>query len=121
MRRDDPLLDLMEESDFDPLANLFDVAFVFAVALLVALVSFLRISDVLNRHDYTLITDPGTPEMKMVVKEGKEIKEYEASESVGSGEGELLGRAYRLADGRVVYVPKESEPVYAPPEEGKDP
>ena len=64
MRRDDPLLDLMEESDFDPLANLFDVAFVFAVALLVALVSFLRISDVLNRHDYTLITDPGTPEIR---------------------------------------------------------
>lgn len=109
-------IDDAEEHDFDPLANLFDAAFVFAVALLVALVSFLKTPDLLSNKDFTIITDPGTPDMKMVVKEGQEIKQYEASESNGAGSGELLGRAYRLADGRVVYVPKEAEPVYAAPE-----
>ncbi len=109
-------VDGSEEDEFEPLANLFDAAFVFAVALLVALVSFLQAPDLLSQKDFTIITDPGTPEMKMVVKEGKEIKHYEASDSTGSGSGELLGRAYRLADGRVVYVPKEAEPVYTAPE-----
>lgn len=104
-----------EEEEFEPLANLFDAAFVFAVALLVALVSFLQAPDLLSQKDFTIITDPGSPEMKMIVKEGQEIKSYEASNAEGSGSGELLGRAYRLADGRVVYVPKEAEPIYEAP------
>ena len=105
------------ETEFEPLANMFDAAFVFAVALLVALVSFLRAPDLLRQKDYTIITDPGTPNMKIVVKEGEEIKSYEATDSMGSGSGELLGRAYRLSDGRVVYVPKEAEPAYYAPSE----
>ena len=110
-----------EDTDFEPLTNLFDAAFVFAVALLVALVSFLRAPDLLYQKDYTIIMDPGTPNMKIVVKEGKEIKSYEATDSMGSGSGERLGCAYRLADGRVVYVPKEAEPAYIPPfEETED-
>ena len=109
------LIDATEEADFEPLANMFDAAFVFAVALLVALVSFLHAPDLLKNKDFTIITDPGTPQMKMVVKEGEEIRNYEATETVGAGSGELLGRAYRLSDGRVVYVPKEAEPVYASP------
>lgn len=110
------ILDESDDDDFEPLSNLFDAAFVFAVALLVALVSFLHAPDLLKNRDYTIITDPGTSEMKMVVKEGNEIKEYEAADEVGAGSGELLGRAYRLSDGRVVYVPKEAEPVYVAPE-----
>ena len=110
------ILDESDDDDFEPLSNLFDAAFVFAVALLVALVSFLHAPDLLKNRDYTIITDLGTSEMKMVVKEGNEIKEYEAADEVGAGSGELLGRAYRLSDGRVVYVPKEAEPVYVAPE-----
>jgi len=110
------IVDDAEESDFEPLANMFDAAFVFAVALLVALVSFLQAPDLLRQKDFAIITDPGTPQMKMVVKDGKEIKRYEANGAVGSGSGELLGRAYRLSDGRVVYVPKESEPIYVAPD-----
>ncbi len=100
------------EPDSDPLsnlANLFDVAMVFAVALMVALVSYLQVPALLRESDYTIITNPGTPDMEIVVKEGEEIKHYEASESTGAGQGELLGQAYRLPDGRVVYVPAEEE------------
>ena len=116
MRRYDAIFDDSDDEGFNPLANLFDAAFVFAVALLVALVSFLHVPDLLYQKDYTVITNPGTPEMTITIKDGKEIKRYEAADSVGTGTGELLGRAYRLSDGRVVYVPKESEPIYAPPE-----
>ncbi|TWU35740.1 hypothetical protein Q31b_51750 [Novipirellula aureliae] len=95
----------------DPLAsmaNLFDVAMVFAVALMVALVSYLQMPALLSSKDYTVITNPGKSDMQIIVKEGQEIKHYEANNEVGSGQGELLGKAYRLPDGRVVYVPSDS-------------
>lgn len=91
------------------LANLFDVAMVFAVALMVALVAYLRMPALLQQKDYTVITNPGHPDMEIVVKEGEEIKHYEATAETGVGRGELLGKAYRLPDGRVVYVPADQE------------
>ena len=101
-----------QEETADPtsgLANLFDTAMVFAVAFMVALVSFLQIPGMLQNVDYTVITNPGQPDMEIIIKEGQEIKHYEASEETGAGQGELLGQAYRLPDGRVVYVPADKE------------
>lgn len=103
---------LAEEAEDDPLAalaNLFDVAMVFAVALMVSLISYLQVPALLKDKDYTIITDPGTPEMEIIVKEGQEIKQYEASQSKGAGKGQLLGQAYQLPDGRVIYVPAEGD------------
>jgi hypothetical protein len=100
------------EGEVNPLAgmaNLFDVAMVFAVALMVALVSYLRVPALLEDKDYTVITNPGEPDMEIIVKEGKEIQHYEATDETGVGRGQLLGKAYRLPDGRVVYVPAEKE------------
>lgn len=96
-----------EVNPLTQMANLFDVAMVFAVALMVALVSFLQVPALLQDKDYTVITNPGEEDMEIIVKEGEEIKHYEASDEVGAGQGELLGKAYRLPDGRVVYVPAE--------------
>lgn len=101
-----------EESSINPLssiANLVDAMLVFAVALMVALVSFLQVPSLLQNKDYTVITNPGQPDMEIIVKEGEEIKHYEATESSGAGQGEKLGTAYRLPDGRVVYVPADKE------------
>ena len=105
------LVDGIEEeaNPLSGMANLFDVAMVFAVALMVALVSYLRVPALLQEKDYTVITNPGQPDMEIVVKEGQEIKHYEATNETGLGQGELLGKAYRLPDGRVVYVPSEQE------------
>lgn len=89
--------------------NLFDVAMVFAVALIVALAAFWQSPLLFESQDFTAVVNPGKPDMELVVKEGKELKRYQASTEQGSGEGELLGRAYRLPDGKVVYVPTEAE------------
>ena len=89
--------------------NLFDVAMVFAVALIVALAAFWQSPLLFENQDFTAVVNPGKPDMELVVKEGKELKRYQASTEQGSGEGELLGRAYRLPDGKVVYVPTEAE------------
>ncbi len=109
-RRSAPL-DFGDDSAIDPtagMANLFDVAMVFAVALMVALVSYLQLPALLQQKDYTVITNPGQPDMEILVKEGEEIRHYEATDQTGFGQGELLGQAYRLPDGRVVYVPAEN-------------
>jgi hypothetical protein len=115
-----------DQGEVNPLAsmaNLFDVAMVFAVAMMVALVSYLRLPALLQDQDYTVITNPGRHDMEIIVKEGTEITHYEASDQVGVGQGELLGQAYRLPDGRVVYVPadrgtagRQAEPDASGPE-----
>ncbi len=99
-----------DESAIHPLSsvtNLVDAMLVFAVALMVSLVTYLQVPSLLQNKDYTVITNPGKPDMEIIVKEGEEIKHYEATDTTGAGQGELLGQAYRLPDGRVVYVPAE--------------
>jgi hypothetical protein len=101
-----------EEDSVNPMAsvaNLVDVMLVFSVALMVAVVSYLQVPALLQNKDYTVITNPGGVDMEIIVKEGQEIKHYEATEATGAGQGELLGQAYRLPDGRVVYVPADKE------------
>ncbi len=106
-----------DDAELDPisgLTNAFDAAIVFALAFMVALVQHLQVPAMLRAKDYTVITNPGQPDMEIIVKEGQEIKHYEATNETGAGYGELLGRAYRLPDGRVVYVPADKE--VSPPE-----
>ena len=102
-------IDEPTESITSGIENLFDVAMVFAVALIVALAAFWQSPLLFENQDFTAVVNPGKPDMELVVKEGKELKRYQASTEQGSGEGELLGRAYRLPDGKVVYVPTEAE------------
>ena len=97
--------DAPRESLLAGVENLFDVAIVFAVALLVALAAYWKNPLLLENQDFTAVVNPGSPDMELVVKEGKELKRYRPSGDSGDGEGELLGRAYRLPDGSVVYVP----------------
>ena len=102
-------IDEPTESITSGVENLFDVAMVFAVALIVALAAFWQSPLLFENQDFTAVVNPGKPDMELVVKEGKELKRYQASTEQGSGEGELLGRAYRLPDGKVVYVPTAAE------------
>ena len=53
---------LRKEEDSDPISvvsNLFDIAMVFAVALMVALVSRYNITEVFSQEDYTMVKKPG--------------------------------------------------------------
>lgn len=53
---------LRKEEDSDPISvvsNLFDVAMVFAVALMVALVSRYNMTEVFSQEDFTMVKNPG--------------------------------------------------------------
>ena len=99
----------IEDVESDPLsgmANLFDVAMVFAVALMVAVVMRMQIAEMFTQEDFTMVKNPGQENMQIIVKEGDEIHRYKANGEAGSGKGRRVGVAYQLEDGTIVYVPE---------------
>lgn len=99
----------LSDYDDDPLsgmANLFDLAMVFAVALMVAVVSHMQIAEIFTQDDVTLVKNPGKEDMEIIVKKGKEIERYKASGQTSEGKGKRVGAAYQLEDGQIIYVPE---------------
>lgn len=97
------------ETDQDPLsgmANLFDLAMVFAVALMVAMVSFFKMNDFLTKENVTVVKNPGKKNMEIIIKKGKKIEKYKGSKQQGSGKGKKVGTAYELENGEIIYIPE---------------
>ena len=97
--------------DNDPVAmltNLFDVAMVFAVALMVALVDKFNLTEIFSQEDYTMVKNPGKDNMEIITKEGQTITRYKPSESQESTgkKGRKVGIAYELENGEIIYVPE---------------
>jgi len=94
----------------DGIVNLFDVAIVLAVGFLVAALSAAGVSGLLTNQNMTIVTNPGTPQMQVIVKEGDQIVKLDmANGAQVQGLGTLIGSFYKLADGTVVYVPAGSQ------------
>jgi hypothetical protein len=90
----------------DGIVNLFDVALVLAVGFLVMALAGLGISGILTSEKVTIVTNPGEPDMQVVVKDGDQISTVDLTAGPEvAGLGTLLGAFYQLADGTVVYVP----------------
>lgn len=104
---------LRKEEDSDPISvvsNLFDVAMVFAVALMVALVSRYNMTEMFSQEDFTMVKNPGKENMEIISKEGNKINRYTPSESQDKKEGKRgkkVGIAYELENGEIIYVPEE--------------
>lgn len=98
------------EDDADPLdgmANLFDIAMVFAVALMVAVVTRMHVTELFTDKNFTMVKNPGTPAMEIIVKDGQKIDRYQASGEAGTGKGKRVGAAYQLESGEIIYVPEK--------------
>lgn len=81
---------LRKEEDNDPMSvvsNLFDVAMVFAVALMVALVSRYSMTEMFSQEDFTMVKNPGKENMEIITKEGEKINRYTPSEDTSSQNG----------------------------------
>ena len=104
---------LWEEMEEDPgagLLNLFDIWIAFAVSLLLAMVSYIRMPELFGPSDITVIKNPGTPKMEIIQKQGQKLTHYRATQEQLTGQGQRLGIAYRLSNGEVVYVPEVPKP-----------
>lgn len=101
-----------DSEDHDPLAvltNLFDVAMVFAVALMVALVTRFNMSEMLSGEDFTIVKNPGTEQMEIITKKGETLERYtpsENSQTQSGSRGKRVGTAYQLENGEIIYVPE---------------
>ena len=62
--------------------NLFDVAMVFAVALMVAMVMHMNMTEVFTQEDFTIVKNPGKDNMEIIMKEGNKINKYTPSAEV---------------------------------------
>lgn len=66
---------LHSDGDSDPMgvvANLFDVAMVFAVALMVALVTRFNMTELFSKEDFSLVKNPGKENMEIITKKEKQ-------------------------------------------------
>lgn len=110
MRRKRRSLGMLDEKESDPLsgvANLFDAAMVFAIALLLALVMSYNVPELLNPEaSVTIVKDPGDPDMQIIIKDMDNIQVLDMTEEISGGQGTKMGSAYKLENGLVVYVPE---------------
>ena len=109
MRRRRSLFRRSEDNDpMSVVSNLFDVAMVFAVALMVALVSRYNMTEMFSQEDFTMVKNPGKEHMEIITKEGEKINRYTPSEEKdqSSNKGKRVGIAYELENGDIIYVPE---------------
>ena len=69
MKRNRRVSKFLKEEDTDPLSvvvNLFDVAMVFAVALMVAMVMHMNMTEVFGQEDFTIVKNPGKENMEII-------------------------------------------------------
>ena len=103
---------LEDHEDMDPMSvvgNLFDVAMVFAVALMVARVTRYNMTEMFSQEDFTMVKNPGKENMEIITKEGQKINRYTPSEDQSSKsgtKGKKVGVAYELENGEIIYVPE---------------
>lgn len=105
------LLKKREESDpMGVVSNLFDVAMVFAVALMVALVTRYSMTEMFSQEDFTIVKNPGKEDMEIITKEGGRVNRYTPSEDQSARSetrGRRVGIAYELENGEIIYVPED--------------
>jgi len=103
-------LGLLDEAEDDPLsgvANLFDAAMVFAIALLLALVMAYNVPELLSSEEsVTVVKNPGDPNMQIIIKDKDSIQILNMTEKLAGGQGVKMGTAYKLENGLVVYIPE---------------
>ena len=104
------MLNMAEDDDpMSVVSNLFDVAMVFAVALMVALVTRYNMTEMFSKEDFTMVKNPGTENMEIITKEGEKINRYTPSEDqthADGTKGKRVGVAYELENGEIIYVPE---------------
>ncbi len=101
-------LDVLNDDDGDdPILSVVNIIDVFLVIIAVLLITVME--NPLNpfaAETVTVIKNPGKNDMEILVKEGREMKKFTATGTIGSGSGTKAGVAYRMEDGSMVYVPE---------------
>jgi len=94
----------------ESMGNLFDVAILLAVGFLVVALSSIGLSEFLSDEQLTVVTNPGTPDMQIITKDGNRIERLSGTDETAEGVGAAVGTVYQLEDGTMVWVPTQELP-----------
>ena len=107
-----PFRRLLEAAHDDPLsglANLFDIAMVFVVSLLIALAAKDPVKELLGSStDFSMARHS---DKNQIPPDGRTLEQYRIGGRQVGGKGERLGIAYQLPSGEVIYVPDPHQPA----------
>lgn len=95
------------DDDEDPLsgvANLFDVAMLFAVGLLLVTMMHFNLTELLTSQDITIVKNPGQEDMQVIIKNETEIETLNMTEETVTTMGKLVASLYETEGGGTVYV-----------------
>ena len=98
--------------DDDPLsgvANLFDVAMIFAIGLLVVALTHFGMTEMITQEDMTIVKNPGQDNMEVIIKEGDKIEKLDMTKEVITTTGMKFGTIYQTEGGGWVLVKDETE------------
>ena len=98
------------DEDEDPLsgvANLFDVAMIFAVGLLVMMMTYVNLPELLTSQDVTIVKNPGQDDMQIIIKNETEIEVLNMTDASVTTMGKLVASLYETEGGATVYVEEE--------------
>lgn len=88
--------------------NLFDVALVFIVALVVVLFNVYRLDALLDEDsEVTIVREAEDGQLEIITKQGKKLEASRVTKTEAKGRGQRLGTAYKLEDGTMIYVPTD--------------
>jgi len=95
------------DDDDDPLsgvANLFDVAMIFAVGLLVMMMMYVNLPELLTSQDVTIVKNPGQDDMQIIIKNETEIEVLNMTDESVTTMGKRVASLYETEGGATVYV-----------------
>lgn len=99
------------------LLNLVDLMLVFAVGLMLAIVSYYGLGRLLLEPDaVAVVRTAGSDEMEVIVKKPDRVERMRMTQKSIDGQGVRIGIAYRLDSGEIVYVPENAAPAGEPGE-----
>ena len=96
-------------------ANLFDVAMVFALGLMVVIPMYYNLQELLKPQDVTIVKNPGQKDMAIIVKHGKKIERLNMTNQ--TVQAEIIGewaRIYETKRGGKILVPSNENESRSP-------
>ncbi len=98
----------LDDDPMSSVANLFDVAMIFAIGLLVVALMHFEVEELITQSDITIVKNPGQENMQVIIKQGNDIEKLELTKEEISTSGRKFGTIYQTEGGGWVLVKEAS-------------
>ncbi|MCD4843778.1 MAG: DUF2149 domain-containing protein [Methanosarcinales archaeon] len=101
-------IDYENDDPMSGVANLFDVAMIFAIGLLVVALTHFNLIELISDEDVTIVKNPDQENMEVIIKHEKKIEKLNLTQDVVTTSGTKFGTIYETDSGGWVLVKDES-------------